>query len=353
MTILGTVPGFEYTVGDAPGIMCMFCLREGIPLMAEGLTPPHAPAMGLCEPCSTLAAWAWQRVTGWTLPGLPFAQTPSAALMLVVRERENDFLIPFDVLMVSHKDDPGAFALPGGKVEKNEKIEETAVRELAEETGLVAWPAGVEALYCGYSPRGRLIQVCLCRGFEGEAKSLEGLKIEWKPWPPSSHSGMFSGFYKSLEAVFMMRWKLQKESTGYDATVPLSTQCSSVCADLVRLSVKREGGKAEGIKLSADEMSRMKGYLMALSWQEEKFAEFMGVKEMKWKESIALAALPAPPSYRPPKTIKVKSAAEIMEEAGVGEGDEHEPDENAPPGEGEGEDKGEGEEESGFVRGRR
>jgi len=58
-------------------------------------------------------------------------QKPKAACVLIVRGDGK-------VLAVSRKDNPSDFGLPGGKVDEGEEPINAAVRELQEETGLVA-----------------------------------------------------------------------------------------------------------------------------------------------------------------------------------------------------------------------
>jgi 8-oxo-dGTP diphosphatase len=67
------------------------------------------------------------------------------------------------VLLIRRKNDPyaGSWALPGGFVEENEKLNEAALRELREETGIVG--ASLEQLYTtgdpGRDPRGWTVSV--------------------------------------------------------------------------------------------------------------------------------------------------------------------------------------------------
>ncbi len=80
------------------------------------------------------------------------------------------------ILLVKRKKEPfkDSWALPGGFLEDEERLEEGAKRELREETGLVV--SKLEQLHTfgtpGRDPRGRTISIC----FFGEISSEETVK---------------------------------------------------------------------------------------------------------------------------------------------------------------------------------
>ena len=71
---------------------------------------------------------------------------------------------------------------PGGKVEAGERPEETVVRELREELGIVTREACLAPLTFashGYESFHLLMPLFVCRKFEGTPQSLEGQKLKW------------------------------------------------------------------------------------------------------------------------------------------------------------------------------
>jgi 8-oxo-dGTP diphosphatase len=87
-----------------------------------------------------------------------------------------DVIIPSDegrVVLIRRGNDPfrGRWALPGGFVEVGETVEQAAVREAAEETGLAVELAGLVGVYSDpeRDPRGHNVSVAfLARVLSGE-----------------------------------------------------------------------------------------------------------------------------------------------------------------------------------------
>jgi len=105
--------------------------------------------------------------------------------MAVFRENGNSL----EVLLVRRRHDPykGMWSLPGGFMEMNETLEQTAVRELKEETGL---KGVVLKQYRAFSalnrdPRTRVITVLFYGFIEMERSAVEGSddaeQADWFP----------------------------------------------------------------------------------------------------------------------------------------------------------------------------
>jgi len=82
------------------------------------------------------------------------------------------------VLLVKRKYDPckGMWAFPGGFVEDDEELEDAAIRELEEETGLKL--TAMQQLHTfgkvGRDPRARTVSVAFCTFVESEGQTIAG-----------------------------------------------------------------------------------------------------------------------------------------------------------------------------------
>ncbi len=93
------------------------------------------------------------------------------------------------VLLIRRKNPPfrNSYALPGGFVEEGENLEDAALRELHEETGVKDIFIKKLTAYgdVGRDPRGRIVTVAFLAFIDSEKFRLEGkgdsLEAEWKP----------------------------------------------------------------------------------------------------------------------------------------------------------------------------
>ena len=84
-------------------------------------------------------------------------KTPMLAVDIIIKAKEG-------VVLVKRKNEPfkGKWALPGGFVEYGERVEDAAVREAAEETGLEVKLKRLVGVYSepGRDPRGHVVSIC-------------------------------------------------------------------------------------------------------------------------------------------------------------------------------------------------
>lgn len=314
--IVGNVPGWSYEVSPPTEPVCCLCKRDGLPVIQVGGDSRNS----ICEPCSMLLAWIWRDFSGLTVPGGAYPTDIRFVLVLIVRPRENDFVCPFDVLMVERKDERDAFGLPGGKVEPGEEPAAAAARELEEEVGIRTWPAALEPLYAGYSPRASLGGVYLCRGYEGEPEEgvgPEGQQVAWKPWPPGAHARHLAGFYVGVAQAFDMRWKMHRQVA---AGSPLSIQLGEPAVAYLMRRLEQLGGRRR-----PDDSRMLESYSNVMTAEEKEICEVILVVE-KRKLDRAVVASPA----------VIEKPAEVGEDEGEGEeaGEEEpesETDGNEPP----------------------
>lgn len=280
--LVGKVPGWEYELAPASEPFCSFCKRDGLPVMKIG-------TVAVCEPCSMLLAWIWRDVDGFAVPGAAYSKDVKFVLVLIVRERENDFRVPFDVLMVARKDEEDAFGLPGGKVEPGETPPESAARELLEEIGIRTWPSALELLYTGYSPRASLGTVFLCRGYDGEPEEgvgPEGTEVAWQPWPPGDHAKHLAGFYTGVSLAFDQRWRAHRQVA---AKTPLSLRLGEPAVAYLERRIAQIGGVVR-----QDDGRMLESFAAVMSGDEKDITEVILVTEERKKNATAVTRVSQP-----------------------------------------------------------
>ena len=279
---------------------CVFCERYTFVAASPPLRKPGdaaSPAQefvvldcppGICESCARVADWTWRAQHDASLVTTsPFPTKPGVALVLIVRPRhvavDDEVIVdpacPWEVLMVTRKDEPGTYALPGGKLKPGESSPAGAVRELLEETGVTTWTSALETLHTGFSARGRLVEVFLCRGWGGEPKTLEaGVEPAWLAWPPGPHVGSQAGFYPGVEHAFAVRSRLQAEM---QATQELCQRLGRTATLFVESSLSQGQPTDEQVQLQ-------RGYHYAMTQEERQTASFI-LREKREGEALARA----------------------------------------------------------------
>ncbi len=120
------------------------------------------------------------------------------------------------IVFVKRKYEPfkESWALPGGKMEDDEKIENTAIREAKEETGLDIELTGIVGVYSKPTrdPRGRYISVVYTARVVGgnlhasdDAEQVSVLAIENLPKLAFDHNEILEDYKKNLNFLAFIR----------------------------------------------------------------------------------------------------------------------------------------------------
>lgn len=124
---------------------------------------------------------------------------PDASCVVILRDGA--------VLAVSRKHDHSQYGLPGGKVERGESPEATAIRELEEETGYSGSPAQLQLVYFAKEPTsGTLVATYLmddpggapCGGAGEPAAGV----VAWVGWPALTQ-GPFGAYNAAVREALL------------------------------------------------------------------------------------------------------------------------------------------------------
>lgn len=139
--------------------------------------------------------------------------TPLLAADVLIRPREN----PQRVLLIQRRNPPHGWALPGGFVDRGERLEAAALREAREETGL---EVALEVLLGCYSdpardPRGHTVSAVYVATAQGEPRAADDARdARWvDPFDP--------GVPLAFDHDLILRDYLQYRATGQVAPLSL------------------------------------------------------------------------------------------------------------------------------------
>lgn len=122
---------------------------------------------------------------------------PQAGLVLIVRK---SLLMPREILVTTNRN-YGQYTLPGGKLEPGDPTPRfTAIRELREETGVIAIDSDLSFLLSAVNTvngSDREVHVFFARATWGKPKNVEaGTEFAWFTFEKLLESSVFAPFYK-------------------------------------------------------------------------------------------------------------------------------------------------------------
>ncbi|ANB02479.1 NUDIX hydrolase [Ectothiorhodospira sp. BSL-9] len=109
---------------------------------------------------------------------MPRPVTPLIAADVIIRREPGDA----HVLLIERRHPPHGWALPGGFVDVGETVEQAAVREALEETGLEVSLEGLLGLYSdpGRDPRGHTVSAVYLASARGEPEAADdAAAVRW------------------------------------------------------------------------------------------------------------------------------------------------------------------------------
>jgi hypothetical protein len=257
------IKGRSYEVGRG---LCSICGE--VDSVLAPVTEGEEGRASLCEHCVLVAAMAWRRIEGEVAPGLTEedVRRSSTVSVLVARRRRGTDSLGSDSTELGPRHMPSAYeflmvpvagsesrGLPTHPVAPNSSANEAAVEALVS-VGLHSWPALLETLHVGYTPRGRLGTVVLVRGYSSLAaagKISGAVAGTWLPWPVSAHAGKLAGYYEFMEVTWALRlYRLCVPGDRLPSEVSVSMR--EVARRFVDLqSVVGAGGDVDSSMLSA------------------------------------------------------------------------------------------------------